>query len=384
MGRLRLLGRRRGASLRRPCVDLMKPPTFRSLAAILAAALAPWGALPAADAPAAFTQPKAISQQAPEYPWSLRLDGKKGEVLLDFIVDKEGSVSKVAVLKSSHPDFEAPAVEALLKWKFKPGMVDGHPVYTHMRVPMLFQLNSTPYHPGHGVDIWTIPGTASKKLPAEFQYDSPPKPILTSAPVYPLELLKAKVTGKAEVSFAVDPRGKTHVTKVSGASHPEFAAAAEAMIASWRFEPATKGGAPCWALLSKEQEFDRDAADFPLNDSADRLLSPLKKNRCPIVLDSNALDEKLQGRFQPEPDVPDSIRKARQPCQAVIEFIIDHAGHAQLPRIVSASSPEFGWAAATAVARWQYTQPQKGGRPVDVFVRVPMVYNGENPPAAGS
>jgi len=353
----------------------------RGLAAALAVAFAFWGAA-RADAPAASIPPEVTSQQRPEYPWSLRLTGNKGEVLLDFIVDKEGNVAKVTVIKSSHPDFEAPAVEALLQWKFKPGIVNGHPVYTHMRVPIFFQLDRIP---GHGSEVWSVPATPStKKLPVEFQYDSPPKPILTNAPVYPFELLKRKVTGKAEVSFAIDPSGRTHVVKVSGATQPEFAASAEAMIASWRFEPATKAGVPCWALLAKKQEFDRDAADFPLNESADRLLRVLKKNPCPILMDANGLDEKLQGRFQPEPDVPDSIRKANQPCQAIIEFIIDHAGHAQLPRIVSASSPEFGWAAATAVARWQFTQPLKGGKPVDVFARIPVVYKPETRPAAGS
>ena len=167
------------------------------------------------------------------------------------------------------------------------------------------------------------------------------------------------------------------------ASLPEFGAAAAAMIEAWTFEPATKCGKPCWAILRKEQVFDGYGGDFPLNDSADRLLSILRRNPCPILLITNDLDSPLKGRFLPPPVVPPSVRAAKARTEALIEFIVDHAGHAQLPRIVSADNPDFGWAAATAVGRWQYTQPTKNGRPVDVFARVPIVFSPGNPPAPG-
>ncbi len=57
---------------------------------------------------------------------------------------------------------------------------------------------------------------------------------------------------------------------------------------------------------------------------------------------------------------------------------IDRAGRAQLPRVVSTTREDFGWAAATAVARWQFTPPTKDGKPVDVKARVPVSYT---PPA---
>jgi hypothetical protein len=34
-----------------------------------------------------------------------------------------------------------------------------------------------------------------------------------------------------------------------------------------------------------------------------------------------------------------------------------------LPRIVSASAPEFGYAAAQAVATWRFTRPERKGKP---------------------
>jgi TonB family protein len=301
--------------------------------------------------------PVVTSQAAPEYPYSLRLSGNKGEVVVDFIVDPNGDVVRADVSQSSHPDFEAPAVEAVLKWKFKPGLKDGHPVYVHMKVPMYFQLRMgvqderLPDRFKGGVDPWVIPPHAPKEAPAEFQYDEAPKPLLTSAPVYPYDLLVKKVKGKASVTFVVDTLGRPHVIRVEGASLPEFGASAAAMIEAWKFEPARKNGLPCMAILRKDQDFELNAEDFPVNDSAERLLKVLKKTPSPILEDFRGLDAPLKGRFTPSPVVPDSARKANARAEAVVDFIVDHAGHAQLPQVISATNPEFGWAAATAVGR---------------------------------
>jgi TonB family protein len=333
--------------------------------------------------------PVVVSQESPDYPFSLRLSGNRGEVVVDFIIDPSGNVVRADVSKSSHPDFEAPAVEAVLKWKFKPGIRNGHPVYVHMEVPVFFELNmgvvdgQLPSESMHGVEPWKIPSRPPRDAPPEFQYDEPPKPLLTSAPVYPFDLLVQKVKGKASVTFAIDPMGQTRLVRLKSASLPDFGAATVAMIEAWRFEPAMKNGKACWAVLGKDQVFERNADDFPLNDSAERLLKALAKTPCPILGDFRSLDGPLKGRFTPSPVVPESVRAANVRAEAVIEFVVDHAGHAQLPRIISATNPEFGWAAATAVGRWQYSTPVKNGRAVDVRVRVPLVFSPPISPSKG-
>jgi TonB family protein len=333
--------------------------------------------------------PVVISQERPVYPYSLRLTGNKGEVLVDFVVDPQGNVVRADVSRSSHPDFEAPAVEAVLNWKFKPGFKDGHPVFVHMAVPIIFQLVDRqslhdPRGSVGGVDPWQIPDHAPKQAPPELQYDEAPRPLLTSAPVYPFDLLIRHVKGRASVTFAIDKQGHPHVVKVMSATLADFGAATTAMIEAWRFEPAKKDGKPCWSVLRKDQVFEMDASDFPMNDSAERLLRDLRKSPCPILSDFRNLDTPIRGRFTPSPVVPEGVLASNAAETAVIEFVVDHAGHAQLPRIISATNPDFGWAAATAVARWQYTTPYKSGKPVDVRVRVPLEISPRNPAAKGS
>ncbi len=121
-----------------------------------------------------------------------------------------------------------------------------------------------------------------------------------------------------------------------------------------------------------------------MNESAERLLAILRKEPSKIVTNYKSLDSPIRPRFTPSPVVPESVVAANVNAEAVIDFIVDHAGHAQLPRIISSTNPDFGWAAATAVGRWQYTAPSQNGRAVDLRIRVPLVYSAEIPPAKGS
>jgi protein TonB len=80
-------------------------------------------------------------QARPQYPFEMRRAGISGDVLVDFIVDTNGDVQNAYALRSSQREFEAAAVQAVTKWKFKPGRKGGRDVPTHMQVPIVFTLN---------------------------------------------------------------------------------------------------------------------------------------------------------------------------------------------------------------------------------------------------
>ena len=85
--------------------------------------------------------PVAKFQARPQYPFEMRRAGISGEVLVDFIVDTNGDVRNAFAAHSSQREFEASAVQAVSKWKFRPGRKNGHAVFTHMQVPIVFTLN---------------------------------------------------------------------------------------------------------------------------------------------------------------------------------------------------------------------------------------------------
>jgi protein TonB len=82
-------------------------------------------------------------QARPSYPFEMRRAGISGDVLVDFIVDTNGDVRNASAVHSSQREFEAAAVQAVSKWKFKPGRKNGHSVFTHMQVPIVFTLDES-------------------------------------------------------------------------------------------------------------------------------------------------------------------------------------------------------------------------------------------------
>ena len=86
-------------------------------------------------------QPVPQYQARPNYPFEMRRAGISGEVTVDFIVDPDGNVANAFALKSSQKEFEASAVQAVSKWKFKAGRKSGKSVPTHMQVPIVFTLS---------------------------------------------------------------------------------------------------------------------------------------------------------------------------------------------------------------------------------------------------
>ena len=76
----------------------------------------------------------------PQYPFEMRRAGITGDVLVEFIVDANGDVRNAFAVRSSQREFETAAVQAVSKWKFKPGRKGGRAVNTRMQQPITFSL----------------------------------------------------------------------------------------------------------------------------------------------------------------------------------------------------------------------------------------------------
>ncbi len=79
-------------------------------------------------------------QPSPQYPFEMRRAGVTGEVVVDFIVTDTGDVRNAYAARSTAREFESAAIQAVSKWKFRPGKRGGHAVNTHMQVPVGFTL----------------------------------------------------------------------------------------------------------------------------------------------------------------------------------------------------------------------------------------------------
>jgi protein TonB len=87
-------------------------------------------------------RPVPTSQSAPVHPRSMLKAKVEGMVVLLFVVNESGRIEDPRIETSSHPDFEKPALDAIKRWKFKPGQKDGKPVATYIRQPIRFSISS--------------------------------------------------------------------------------------------------------------------------------------------------------------------------------------------------------------------------------------------------
>ena len=75
------------------------------------------------------------------YPAQAAEDGAQGKVVVSFVVGKDGSISKVKVIRGKHPALDREAVrvvKAMPKWI--PGKMNGHPVNVSYMFPVDFKL----------------------------------------------------------------------------------------------------------------------------------------------------------------------------------------------------------------------------------------------------
>lgn len=111
---------------------------FRVL--VLAGLLAVSSAADAEEVVSYDELPVPVTTTLPEYPRHLRKDGLSGVVSLSVRVSETGKVTDAKVVKSTHKDFEEPALAAVKEWRFKPATKGGKPVELTIRLPLKFSL----------------------------------------------------------------------------------------------------------------------------------------------------------------------------------------------------------------------------------------------------
>jgi protein TonB len=86
--------------------------------------------------------PEIISRVEPHYPRTARSRRLSGKIVVKFLVDPQGRVEKQSILEANPQGvFESSVLEAVARWRFKPGYYKGQPVSTWIVVPLQFKLS---------------------------------------------------------------------------------------------------------------------------------------------------------------------------------------------------------------------------------------------------
>lgn len=77
-----------------------------------------------------------------EYPELARKAGIEGQVVVQFVIEVDGTPSNLRVIKSANDILDAEALRAVSQLKFKPGRQRGKPVRVKYAMPVRFTLTS--------------------------------------------------------------------------------------------------------------------------------------------------------------------------------------------------------------------------------------------------
>jgi TonB family protein len=86
--------------------------------------------------------PSIISKRDPTLPKGM--NPKSGTVMLSLVIDENGLPQNVKVVKPMGDGFDENAIEAVQKWRFKPGMKGGLAVKTAAKVEVIFRAIEKP------------------------------------------------------------------------------------------------------------------------------------------------------------------------------------------------------------------------------------------------
>jgi protein TonB len=84
--------------------------------------------------------PSVLSKVEPEYSEEARKAKWQGTVVLQLVVDEHGMPKDMKVTRSLGLGLDAKAMEAVAKWRFKPGLKDGKPVPVIATIEVNFRL----------------------------------------------------------------------------------------------------------------------------------------------------------------------------------------------------------------------------------------------------
>ena len=88
--------------------------------------------------------PQAVSTPEPEFSEKARKAKYQGTAILNAVVDKEGNVSRIRLVRPLGMGLDENAMEALKTWRFQPGTYHGQPVAVEMNIEVSFNLYSRP------------------------------------------------------------------------------------------------------------------------------------------------------------------------------------------------------------------------------------------------
>ncbi len=150
----------------------------------------------------------------PEYPEAAQQVKLEGKVVVEFVVEVDGKVTRASVKNSSEEKFNASALAAVQNWTFVAATAEGKPVASGMEAPVVFKLAQW-----HQKNPPATPPLSQMPVPLPIV---PAKLASTPTPDYPEELADRRLPGQVVLEFTIDTDGRPQSPKVLWSPHAAF------------------------------------------------------------------------------------------------------------------------------------------------------------------
>lgn len=189
------------------------------------------------------TPPRLIGSVRPVYPHAQLVAGKEGRALVRFMVDEQGHVMQAVVAEASAPEFGQALLAAIELFTYEPALKGGRPNRAMLGFSQEFGRDERQQLVSYE-DLRVLGREQKSPEKIAGAPDLDRKLVLVSqrAPRFPLSLLEKTSRGEAIVEFIVDEEGRARLPRAVSATEEAFGFAAVQAVASWRFEPPTRGG----------------------------------------------------------------------------------------------------------------------------------------------
>ena len=157
------------------------------------------------------------------YPEEAKEKEIQGRVFIGFVVEKDGSVNEVKVMRGIGGGCDEEAVRVIKGMpKWKPGIQKGKPVRVSYMMPINFKLDSQPTKPAQKADVSKPDMKPDKNGVYQIVEEMPKFPggegalmeYVSKNVVYPKEAQEKGVSGRVFVSFVIEKDGSVNEVKV--------------------------------------------------------------------------------------------------------------------------------------------------------------------------
>lgn len=328
------------------------------------------------------------------YPWKAIERCVEGCVVCSFVVEKDGAVSSIEVLRSPDPLLSKEAVRIVsASPRWTPAGKDGKAVRVRYNLPVVFDLQGANFSdqkaPIEGeiiycgeadadVDIDTdTPAPLPQVMPRfEGHYMDAFLPWARSHMHYPAEAVERRAQGRVVCSFVIGADGSVTSVEVLQSADPVLSKEVVSMLsASPRWTPARRDGKAVRVRYKLAMVFRPEGAELPRSDALDGPKAPRRNTDTDQSFLSAEVMPRFKGRgldafgrwIHSRMRYPPELVKRKVEGRVDCTFVIDTDGSVTSVEVLRSPDPalvEEVVRALSASPRW--TPGMQNGKPVKV------------------